>query len=341
MISIHSTTTTENPTPNHLVFVLSSAQSLEEKFIAVHSNLREIRSRYLGENDKLSTSLREWIDRFSACMREERPACFDELIRLAKREFDLLQEMFRNPFSRDRHVETSFFDGEFIWDEATLKDYLQLSHISPFDGTSCLEAHPHPFCSEMIAWWKSLPLDPLYRMQPTHSLDLIVRKFSITTPPTSTIQSISSQNANTKLELYILYAQQAISTKKIHNQQKAIEKLSVAIRTTAVRAKEEIGEVVTLMRQSNEAHRVETDMRLTALEETQQTTRNIFTATIRDKDQKINHLDQQQKLSEKEIGELKRQAALLQSQIASQANTIAALSNRVNSDDGGSDCTIL
>jgi hypothetical protein len=337
MSSITSIAITEAPVNlQDLVWALSNTQSLEEKYKAAMSTVRQIRSRYAGENDDLSKDLKDWIDRLSTFVEREKPTTFDELARLARREFDLLQEMFRNPLDPDRFVETVFYDGKYIWDEKTLKDYP--SHISPFDCVSRIEVYPHPFCGEMIAWWKSLPLDPLYQMTLRNPQQLILRNFA---PAPSSLQQISSQNTRTKLELYLLNAEQAVSKKKILNQQKDIGKLVVAIRTTIPRAKQEVGEVVGLMNRSIETHHTESNMRLTALEETQATARNIFNATIQNRDQQISQLNHRQTQSEAEIRELKRQEANFQSQIASQASTIAALSNQVHSRNDGGGCAIL
>jgi hypothetical protein len=336
--SAQTTSLTETTSsPQELVLTLTGTQSPQDLFTAVMSALDQIRARHQGENDTLSQDLKDWIKRFSTFVARENPATLEEVERLGRRELELLKDLLRNPLAPDRIVDSALFDGEYIWDETTLNDYLQLYHISPFNSRTRIEAHPHPFCREVIAWWKSLPLDAFSQTAPVTSRELILRNFSSPTPP---ILRISSQNAATKLELYLLHAQQAVSAKRARDQQKMIERLSVSLTTTVVRAEAGIREAVNEMRQSNAAHHREANMRMDANDQLLRTTQTIFNGAIRDRDQRIHAQDVRQQQSEAEIAELKRQDAANKAQLAAQAQTIASLSNR-GGGGGGRRCTIL
>ena len=340
MNEVNTRTTTANTTaPQHFVWPRTNAQPAEIQFKTVAQALRQIRSRYVAQTDELSTDLKDWIDRFSTFVDRGNPTTLGEAAHLARKEFDILKDILRNIFAPDRTVETPLWDGQFLWDESSLNDYLQLYHISPFDGTTRLEARPHPFCAEVIQWMKSLPLDGLYQAAPvTTARARILRNFASATPP---LQKISSQSPNEKLELYLLYAEQAVAAKKIRNQNKKIAVLSTAIRTTIPRAEEGIRVAIREMRASNEAHHRKSNMRNAALEEMITTGQTVFNGALLDKDQQIGQLNYRQTLSEAQIKAMKEREAQFEAQLASQNATIAALSNQVNNSGGGNDCTIL
>jgi uncharacterized coiled-coil protein SlyX len=324
IMSVQTITTSISPT---LSLTLINAHTV---FKAKMTEIENICRYYQNDGDSI---LMSWAQEFLTTINRLNPHSLEEVVRLLQDQLWLFREHVKSPHPPYAIIETPILVCGVLWEKRDFDDYISsYPNINPREKEELLATvRPHPFCQEMIKWYRSLPLEPLNAIVPAREGQLSTN-YSLT--------MILEGNQEYKIQLYHQFAIASLQKQIIARQSVQIRQLAMACTQTAAKAKAEVGAIFLRMEEANVLHRQETKERLDKIEDTQTRTHAIYSATLNDQNERIHHLNSVNQHQEVEIRSLNNRVDSMQQTINSQAAQIQALASQANSGGSGG-CALL
>lgn len=317
-------TVTGSISSNMMLTLVNAHTVFKEKM----TELKEIYKRHQNDGDSF---LMSWTQEFLSAIDRLKPQSIEEAVSILRDQLWLLREHVKSPHPPYGIIETPVLVCGVLWEKKDFDDYIfSYKNINFKEKDEILaNVKPYPFCEEMIRWYRSLPLEPLNAIVPARR-NQQTTNYSLTTVPES--------NHEDKIQLYHQFAIVNVQKLIIARQGTQIQQLAKACTQIAANAKRDVQGIVSRMEASNVLHWKTTSERQDKMEETQKRTHAIYTATLNDQNQRINHLNDVNQKQETEIKDLHNQVDSMQVTINNQAAHLQALADQSS---GERSCTIL